>query len=520
MTLDPDTAEALLTAGEAQLRVLLDNIPARVALLDRQRRHCYVNQEYMQYVSRPMEEILGRTVNEMVGSRPYAGLAHLGDQALAGQPGSWEGWVPHHDTGEPHFVQRFYVPYRNAEGVVEGYFTLTRDLTDLKLSEQRLAEQVKALHASEALAAAITTAALDCVVVVDQAGIVVLFNPAAEQTFGYTSSQAIGRQVAELIVPPHLRAAHSASFGRALSSGRTRLLGSRVEIEALRADGTTFPAELAMTEVRLPDRRLFAAYLRDLTAVKRAEAEIRRQREAMHDVEKMAAFGSLLAGVAHELNNPLSIVIGHALLLEEDALDSGSPEIAARAEKIRLAAERCGQTIRTFLAMARQRGLRREPVAVDGLIRSTLDLMRESPDAGSVTMCCDIPPDLPMVRADVDQLHHVLTNLIVNAQQALHTEPPPRHIRVSASATETVLEVVVADNGPGIPAAIRSRIFDPFFTTKQQDSGTGIGLAISRGIAEAHGGTLTLDQTGRRGARFVLRLPIADTPGCCEVGGE
>ena len=83
-----------------------------------------------------------------------------------------------------------------------------------------------------------------------------------------------------------------------------------------------------------------------------------------------------------------------------------------------------------------------------------------------------------------------------------------------------MLEVVVADNGPGIPAAIRSRIFDPFFTTKQQDSGTGIGLAISRGIAEAHGGTLTLDQTGRRGARFVLRLPIADMPGCCEVGGE
>src|SRR5689334_6637139 len=116
-------AAAGLVAGEAQLRVLLDNIPARVALLDRQRRHCYVNQEYAAYVGLPPEQILGRTVIEFLGMRPYAALHGFGERALAGEASNWEGWVPHHGTGEPRFVRRYYVPYRGADGTVDGYFT-------------------------------------------------------------------------------------------------------------------------------------------------------------------------------------------------------------------------------------------------------------------------------------------------------------------------------------------------------------------------------------------------------------
>jgi two-component system NtrC family sensor kinase len=158
---------AQLIAGAAELRMLLDNIPARVALLDRDRRHWYVNQEYARFVGRPIEEILGRTVADIVGAGPYAALRSLGDRVLAGEVIHWEGWRPHHEGVESRFVQRFYVPYRTAAGSIDGYFIMTRDLTELKRTEQRLAEQLVALRTSQALATAITTAALDCVVVID-----------------------------------------------------------------------------------------------------------------------------------------------------------------------------------------------------------------------------------------------------------------------------------------------------------------------------------------------------------------
>ncbi|MEA2789390.1 MAG: hypothetical protein QOG73_1796 [Acetobacteraceae bacterium] len=512
---------AEMIGSDAQLRVLLDNIPARVALLDRERRHRYVNQEYMQFAGRPMEAILGRTVAEITGAETYAALRGLSDKALSGEAVQWKGWMLRHDDGEPLFVERFYVPFRGPDGSIDGYFTLTRDLTELKRSEERLAEQVAALHASEALATAITTAALDCVVVIDEAGRVVVFNPAAESTFGYSAAWTIGREMVKLIVPPRYRPAHNAGFQRYLNRREPHLVGRRIEMEAMRADGSTFPAELAVTEVKLPDRRLFAAHLRDLTAAKQADVQIRRQREALHQVEKIAAFGSLLAGVAHELNNPLSIAIGHALLLEEEAREHAAEAVANRAEKIRLAAERCARTVRTFLAIARQRGQRREPLAIDALLRSALDLLEDDRETGAIAVRWDMPDGLPAVRGDPDQLHHVFANLIINARQALLEVPAPRRLDLMAAAVGGVLEIGVADNGPGIPAAIRGRIFDPFFTTKQAGCGTGIGLAVSRGIVEAHGGTLTLDSSHQSGARFVLRLPLAEAaPRSAERGDD
>ncbi len=236
-----------------------------------------------------------------------------------------------------------------------------------------------------------------------------------------------------------------------------------------------------------------------------SEAEVERQRDALQQSEKMAAFGSLLAGVAHELNNPLSIVIGNALLLTEEMEGSAQAE---RAERVQTAAERCGRIVRSFLAMARQREAEMQPVMVQALVVGTLQLLAYSMRTSGVTVEQDIAPDLPALLCDPDQMIQVLSNLLTNARHALEERPPPRRVRLTAHADDAWVQLEVADNGPGVPDAIRLRMFDPFFTTKPVGSGTGIGLAVSRGLVEAHGGSLVLAPSEGEGACFVIRLPL------------
>jgi two-component system NtrC family sensor kinase len=511
----PQHAGPRLEVGEAQFRAILDAIPARIALLDRDRRHCYVNREYAAFVARQPEEVIGFTIPELFGPELYARLVHIyrqlrpcSEKALAGEPALWEGWM--HDTvrDEPCFVHRYYMPYRGPTGSVDGYFVFTRDLTALKRTEEQLAAQLDALRRSEALSAAITASALDCIIVIDEAGLVVEFNPAAERAFGRSRAEAIGRPIADLIALPDLCPRRPDGLLRDLAEGGNRLLGRRVELEAMRADGSLFPAELALAEVRLPGRRLFTAYLRDLTEARAAATEIQRQREALQQSEKLAAFGSLLAGVAHELNNPLSILLGSALILQEQA-EAEHPAIAERAERIRLAADRCARIVRSFLAMARQQAAVRKPLEPARVIDDALQLLAYQLRSSGVAVTRDVPPGLPPLLGDADQLQQVMANLLTNARQALEQRAAPRTLRITVRAASDAIDITVADNGPGIAAEHRGRIFDPFFTTKPVGAGTGIGLAVSRGIAETHGGALEFREAPEGGACFVLRLPRA-----------
>ena len=217
--------------------------------------------------------------------------------------------------------------------------------------------------------------------------------------------------------------------------------------------------------------------------------------------------------MAHELNNPLSIVLGQAMMLREKVKQMASgDDLYDRAQKIEIAANRCARIVRTFLAMARQRKAERAYVSIAKLIADATELLSYSLRSGGVTVTTEIAPDLPETHADPDLLHQVLVNLIVNSRQALEEKGgDDRRVTVRAFLDEAADTIVieVADNGPGIPSAIRSRIFDPFFTTKPQDHGTGIGLAVSRGLVEAHGGTLELAAPQpARGAAFLVRLPV------------
>jgi PAS domain S-box-containing protein len=365
-------------------------------------------------------------------------------------------------------------------------------------------QTLSALRDGEQRFRGILESALDGIVTINDQGIVVEFNAAAEAMFSIPRQRAIGMAMRD-IIPERLRSAHQAGLARYLATGESRILNRRVEVTAARGE-EEFPAELTVTSTRVGDRTFFTAHIRDLTQQKETEREIARQRNRLHQSEKMSALGSLLASVAHELNNPLSIVVGESLMLEEE----GSGGMAVRATKIRAAADRCGRIVKTFLAMARQREPETKPVDVNQVVRSALDLVGYGIRTAGIKLITDLGHDLPTVRADPDQLGQVITNLVINAQHALKDAPEPRRLRIRTryKAARSQIRLVIADNGPGIPPDLRSRVFEPFFTTKPVGAGTGVGLSICHAVIRSHGGSIDIDETAGGGATFAIRLPV------------
>jgi PAS domain S-box-containing protein len=361
------------------------------------------------------------------------------------------------------------------------------------------------LTEAEALKQGVIDAALDAVITADRDCRVIGWNAAAERIFGHSRDAIMGQPIGDTIVPPHHRMAHEAGLARYHRTGCPHVLGQRLEMEAMRADGSIFPCELSIHEVKAAGKVFFTAWLRDLTPMHQAQAELARQRERLHQTEKMSALGSLLAGVAHELNNPLAVVIAQTTMLEAVAQD---PAVRDRAARIHAAAARCGRIVKTFLAMVRQQSPVRTAVEANAALDGALELAAYGLRSAGIVVERALDPRLPRIQADPDQLGQVAVNLVVNAQAALADRPEPRRIRLESWAEpEGGIGFAVEDNGPGVPEDLRERIFEPYVTTKPLGVGTGLGLAVCRNILGAHGGTIVLEPGTLGGARFVVRLP-------------
>lgn len=367
--------------------------------------------------------------------------------------------------------------------------------------------------ASATLKSAIADSAPAALIVSDETGCILEFNPAAEAMFGRPRADALGQRIGPLVMPERHHALHVQALAR-LRAGESSMQLGRMQLHGMRADGSEFPVEMLLWRTDLRGQAYYTASLVDMTEVYNATQEIERQREALRQSEKLTAMGSLLAGVAHELNNPLAIVMGRASLLEEKC--DHEPELRSEAQRIRQAAERCGRIVRTFLNMARSKPSQRGPVSLNEMVRAAADMLQYGYRTHNIAQELDLGESLPPVMADSDEIGQVVMNLLINAQQALAGKEGPRRVRVQSGVEprrdnrEPRVWLRVEDNGAGVPAAARQQVFDAFFTTKPEGVGTGLGLAMSRSLARAHGGDLMLEAgSSLGGASFRLSLPIS-----------
>jgi len=423
------------------------------------------------------------------GERPYAqqdamaliARARNGEQLRIEWRGrSKEGRLRWYEV----FVRRITI------GGHDRILSLARDITDRKSAEA-------ALRASEEQYHAMFNASIDGLALWNAKGEIVDINPALWRMYGHSDAEFLALPAGSWTGP-----SYNPGFLRCVASGEC----SHSEMTAQRNDGSALEIEVHGIPMQYQGKPHVLTIARDITEKKRSEEELARQRDSLYQREKLAALGSLLAGVAHELNNPLSVVVARAVLLEEQ----GDAATQTAALKIRTAAERCARIVRTFLAMARQQRPERGPVAMNEVVKAALDMTGYAIHTTGIDVTLDLGADIPPILADADQLHQVLLNLIINAQQSLQDSPPPRRLRIATRYVprNDLLRVVVTDNGPGIPPHLRARIFDPYFTTKPTGKGTGVGLAVSLGIVEAHGGTLAVDTPAAGGAAFIVALPV------------
>jgi two-component system NtrC family sensor kinase len=267
-----------------------------------------------------------------------------------------------------------------------------------------------------------------------------------------------------------------------------------------RRDGSQFPAMVALSFIRQDSGTPIGQVLsvRNLTDERRITEQLRQS-------EKLAALGELVAGVAHELNNPLAGISAFAqLLLEEKELSEDQRESA---RLIRREADRAVGVIRDLLLFSRKGGPSTLPVDLNGLVQLTLRLRTYSLRSSGVEVKTHLDPSLPELTGDDQKLQQVILNLIVNAEYAMRGAPLRRLVIRTAHESDTVV-VEVSDTGSGMSEETRQRIFEPFFTTKPAGEGTGLGLSVSYGIIEAHSGTITVDSAPGRGATFRIVLPL------------
>jgi len=346
----------------------------------------------------------------------------------------------------------------------------------------------------------------DAVIVIDEKGIMQSFSRTAMRLFGYTSEEAVGRNVS-LLMPSPYREGHDGYLDRYLTTGERRIIGIGRVVVGQRKDDSTFPMELSVGEMRLGERRQFIGFVRDITERQATEGSLQELQAELIHMSRLTALGEMGSALAHELNQPLS-AIGNYLNGVRRMMD-GTPDPAVIKDALdRAAAQtlRAGDIIRRLRDFVARGETDRCAESVAKIVEEASALALVGAKEHDIRVIMKLNPDADAVLADRVQIQQVLLNLIRNAIDAMVGQPS-RRLTLAARLADDMVEITVADTGPGLAEEIRANLFQPFMTTKA--NGMGVGLSICRTIVEAHGGKIWCEPNKDGGAVFRFTLPLA-----------
>jgi PAS domain S-box-containing protein len=487
-------AEQELRESEARFRTVADSAPVLIWMSGPDKLCTFFNKGWLDFTGRTMEQELGKGWTEGVHADDLDHCLEVyGTSFNARQPFTVEYRLRRND-GEYRWVLDNGIPRFASDGAFLGYIGSCIGITERKLAEEKFR--------------LVINAAPNAMIMVDSAGVISFANAPTATVFGYSLSELIGRPI-ETLIPERFRDRHAGYRKGFHSEPSSRAMGVGRDLFGRRKDGSEFPVEVGLNPIHTTEGLFVLASVIDITARKQAELEHQLQNMELARVGRVAVMGELAASLAHEVNNPIGAIVANASAGQRllAAGKIGTEELTELLADIVADGRRAGEVIQGIRNMVRKGEARRSLTPIGDTIRQLLRIVHADAIGRDVEMTAEVGPDAGQVWGDPVQLLQVLLNLALNGLEAMSAMPPDaRHlvIRAGRDGNGDIL-VSVRDTGPGFPSGMAEELFEPFFSTKSE--GTGMGLAISRSIIEAHGGTLSGENCDGGGACFTVRLP-------------
>jgi len=357
-------------------------------------------------------------------------------------------------------------------------------------------------------------AAVDAIIITDSRGRILQFNRAAQTMFAYRENEVIGQNVS-MLMPDASGSRHDEFINHYLETGQAAIIGLGREETGMRSDGSTFPIKLSVGEIKQEEGKQgegsqFVGIIHDLSDQKAAEAQVRDLEAQLLHADRLVILGELTAGIAHEINQPLTAIAAYADAgrhLVERSSDDNPDHIQLIYEKIGEQSRRAAEVVQRLRKLVRTGVVSKVHHDINQIINNTLLLFEYETKKHSIELEFYPDEDTDVLHVDEIQIQQILVNLVKNALDAINSAgQDDGRITIRVKKFGTVVAVEVQDNGPGVSQDNRRKLFESFFTTKP--TGVGLGLSICKHIAAAHGGNLRYESPVRGGSRFTLTLPM------------